>query len=90
MPADIKLSRVPHKVMIDAVMRRMVHAHYKEISRAYELCRRSQEFTCDTCTVGSPKEFLALQERCIYCSKSIGVHIWQRDLCMGIYAIELR
>lgn len=90
MPADIKLSRVPHQVMIDAVMRRMVHTHYKEISGAYELGRRSQDFTCDVCTAGSPKEFLALQERRIYCSKPIGIHNWQRDLCTGIYAIELR
>ena len=50
--------------MIDAVMRLMVHTHYKEISRVYELCRRSKELICDVCTAGSPKEFLVLQERC--------------------------
>ena len=55
MPSDIKLSRVPHKVMIDAVMRRMVHTHYEEISKAHELCRISQEPTCDGCTICSPK-----------------------------------
>ena len=61
MPADIKLSRVPYQVMIDAVMRRMVHTHYKEISGAYELCRRSQELNCDLCTAGGSKNFLVLQ-----------------------------
>lgn len=62
MPPEIKLSRAPHKVMIDAVMRHMVHTHYKGISKAYELCRRSQEFACNVYTAGSPKEFLVLQE----------------------------
>lgn len=65
MPSEIKLSRVPHKVMIDAVIRRMLHTRYKEISKAHELCKISQESTCDGCTPGSPKESLILQERCI-------------------------
>ena len=37
MPPEIKLIRVPYKVMIDAVIRRMVYTHCKAISRAYEL-----------------------------------------------------
>lgn len=77
MPPDIKLSRVPHNVMIDAVMRRRVHTHYKGTARFYELCRRSQEFACDVCTAGSPKEFWSCKKDVCYCSKPI------RDLFTG-------
>lgn len=37
MPPGIKSIRLLYKVMIDAVIRRMVYTHYKRISRGYEL-----------------------------------------------------
>ncbi len=70
--------------MIDAVIRRMVYIHYKGISRAYELCGSSLEFTCDVCTAGSPKvtkseeAFLVLQERCVL----LEVH-WSPQVARG-------
>ena len=93
MPPEIKVIRLPYKVMIDAVIRRMVYTHYERISRALW---NSLEFSRDICTAGSPKAtklegaFLVMQERHMYCSMSIGLHNSQGDFRTEFYAAELR